>query len=67
MTEKNTAIEIMQVGNGFIVKPPRDISRQYDGAILTEMMVFQSMAALTDHLEKHFDHRSHNVQKDAKP
>ena len=63
MIEKNAAIEIRQVGNGFHVRRPSDLRTERMTAD-EDVLVFQSMRALQDCLEDHFTHRQHYVTGD---
>lgn len=47
----NDGIEIFQVANGFLVRGDRNF-------LLSETLVFRSMAELTEFLRLHFTHRS---------
>lgn len=52
--EKNAAIEILQVANGFIVRCTYDRSGVVRG---NADFVFQSFRELSNWLSEHFDHR----------
>ena len=60
--DKNQAIEIRQVGNGFVVAPT-----QLDNSIssLDAIHVFRSMKELKQFLTGHFDHRAVCIDADS--
>lgn len=63
-------LEIRQVSNGFLVTPvPCSYSRGRGDVVgePTEQRVFQTMAALAQHLQDHFDHRTAFVATDPTP
>ena len=62
-TEKNDTLEIVQVANGFIVRPSMggwmrndETNRQWAGSN-TEYHVFRTFAELTKFLAQNFSHR----------
>lgn len=62
--QKNSTIEVRQVANGFIVMPSH-VEERHRIVGDDERMVFPSLAALTEWLSQHFDHRTHAVPMDA--
>lgn len=59
---KNASVEVYQVTNGFLVKLP---TTRGDYAPIEAAMVFQSFAALSDWMARHFSHRNTGVPNDA--
>jgi hypothetical protein len=61
---KNSAVEVYQVANGFLVKLPHMMMRG-DCQPIEASMVFQSFAALAAWMAQHFSHRDPGVKNDA--
>lgn len=62
--QKNAAVEVLQVANGFLVKPPHSYARGENQPI-EQSLVFQSFAALSGWMAEHFSHRDMAVKNDA--
>ena len=61
--QKNAAVEVYPVANGYLVKLPYDMRRGEYSAI-DSSMVFQSFAALASWMAGHFSHRDAGVKND---
>ena len=62
--QKNAAVEVIQVENGFFVKLPHNYARG-DFQPIEQSMVFQSFTALVAWMSEHFSHRDKKVMNDA--
>ncbi len=62
--QKNAAVEVFQVENGFLVKLPHNYARG-DFQPIEQSLVFQSFAALYGWMADHFSHRDKAVKNDA--
>ena len=64
----NEPITVRQVGNGFLVVPAA-LGDEHRHRLVSdsEMLVFPSLAALIDHLAKHFSHRAQRAPMDNDP
>lgn len=62
--QKNAAVEIFQVKNGFLVKPPHNYARG-DFQPIEQSLVFQTFAELSCWMADHFSHRDKYVKNDA--
>jgi hypothetical protein len=63
---KDDAVEIHQVGNGFLVRRPYNIA--HGTALMpADMLVFRTMAELQNFLGEHFTHRARPNWPDIMP
>lgn len=53
--KQGEAITIRRVANGFIVEPAPDYARDCGVRALSDMLVFNTIAQLKAHLDKHFE------------
>lgn len=62
------AVQIIQAGNGYQVFPGYDPSTMMSAPRSNkDVLVFRSLAELTDWLAVHFTYRGHGIKSDAVP